>query len=116
MLVFIAVGCSKKKSASEPLSFTVAHGDIAPAEITTNIYKGDPYYIIEIKLSNAKEAELCELAKRNPNREVIVFAGTKINQIRMPANKVKPPIKWAISYRSYADAKVAEETVKELSQ
>ena len=116
VLVLFVVGCSKKESAGGSLQFTIAHGDIAPAEITTNIYQGNTFYIIQIKLSSIKEAELCKLAQQNPNREIEVAVGSKISKMRMPAKTVKPPIQWAVSFRSYADAKAAEETVKELSQ
>jgi hypothetical protein len=116
VLVLFALGCSKKESASGPLRFTVAHGDIAPAEITTNIYKGNTYYIIQIKLSSAKEAELCKLAQQYPNREVEVVLGSESRKMRMPAKTVKPPIQWAVSFTSIDDAIEAEADLKGVSQ
>jgi len=116
VLVLFAVGCSKKESASGPLRFAIAHGDIAPAEITTNIFHADTYYIIQIKLSSAKEDELCKLAQQYPNREVEVALGSDNRKMRMPAKSLKSPIQWAVSFTSIADAREAEADLKGVSQ
>jgi hypothetical protein len=116
IFVLFTVGCSKKGNANTPMRFAIAHGDISPTEITTNIYHGDTYYIIQIKLSSAKEAELCKLTKQYPNREVEVALGSSSRKMRMPAKTLKPPIQWAISFRSFDDASAAETDLKGLSQ
>ena len=119
MLVLFAVGCSKKESASEPLRFAIAHGDITPEEITTNIYHGKTFYIIPIKLSSAKEAEWCKLAQQYPNRAVEVAVGSEIHKMRLPAKIVKPPaqwVEWSQAFTSLDEARTAEAELKRLSQ
>ena len=117
VLVLFAVGCSKKESANAPIQVVIAHGDLASsAGITTNIYKGDIFYCVQIKFSSAKEAELCKLAQQHPNSEVEFIAGSRIAKMRMPAKALKPPIEWSMTYRSFKDARAAAEAVKDLSQ
>ena len=119
MLVLFVVGCSKKERASGPLRLAIAHGDIAPEEITTNIYNGKTFYIIRIKLSRAKEAEWCKLAQQYPNREVEVAVGSEIQKMRLPAKIVTPPsqwAEWAQAFTSLDEARAAEAKLKRLSQ
>jgi hypothetical protein len=116
VLVLFTVGCSKKESANTPIRIAIAHGDIAPAEITTNIYHGKTYYIIQIKFSSAKEAELCKLAQQYPNREVEVALGSSSYKFRMPDKTLKPTIQWGIASDSFDDASATEADLKGLSQ
>ena len=116
MLVLLAVGCSKKESASAPLQFTVARSDMTLANITTNVYKGNAYYIIQIKLSSAKQAELFKLAQQHPGGEIEVVLGSGIHTMKMPAKTLKLPIQWALSFRSLDDAVAAEKELKDVIQ
>ena len=114
VLVLLAIGCSKKAGANSPPQFALAAGDLAsPPENTTN----DNEYLVQIKLSSAKAAELLKFAQQHPGRETDIVVGSRtITEIPMPMKALKMPVVLTIAFDSFEKAEAITEPLKALSR
>ncbi len=123
-LILFAVGCSKKESATAPLPFALAHGDLgSPVEIVPDKIGARSVYRVPWKLSTTKLAALCKVAQSHPNRSIEIMAGARVvAQLKAPADvhDADPSKVSNMSFQfisdSQEDARLFAESLRELSK